>query len=1619
MSQAKRQKIKYGDPTDYNKAVESGAIIPRTPSKTSDELKADIKKGYLVPRPGQADTHLSHLNFSHEAILNAAALDSQEKIARRYYEANIDMINATRKSAGLAELTVDEAVQAAKAVYDVLNDKGKESEELKKDIEAGVIIYRRVNKDLEEEVLAKDVLAPGGSIFITTTTTSTTTIGSNPTGGVAAPETERSARERRSTTEERTAAPEASGSTATEQTGGTPNKKNKGDQSSETVVATELPHVAPNHGTTETGHAGEGARPNSGRVEETNNGGTEAPAPVQPPVVTPEVPAPTVTPQPSAPAESSPTPAPETEVTPTPSPEVVPEAPVVTPEPPKSEPQPKPPVENTNPVTPQPGAPQPPVETPNPAQPEPEVESEVSTPTVPETSVPTPEPPVESNPVQPPSQPEDSVVTPAPEPETNHPVQPESPVENTPAPEVPHVETEEEKLAKYTYDDFSSSTASWYDLEHPETFYNLLPADADIRLERGKTYRLVAWNTTTNVAEYVTVTHPKDLLSEHIHANSTDYTVRPQDKPVPGGPYKDIVTIDWNTLNELDDNALLHEYTGALYYTSNQDLIPVFNHTKGLIWYDFDNVATTYDVDDSNAVSYLTTEFKVDVRKTGTEEIIYYTMPILAQVFTQKVEYDGKTYWIRPQDNYTDAEHVKDIVMLDASKLNEALTNNIGDVNKAFTVVSNRVLHVETDEEKLAKYVEDDFSANQTWYDLDNVHTIYMIHNDDASKVIERGKTYKLVMWNSATSKAEYVNFKHIADVFTETVHANEVDYCVRPQDKYVEGGPEKDIIVFEKATYYQMADQTLGSMVGIVYISHTANIAPTVYTYDSELKWYDLNNPSHVYLVPDTYAYNNLLEHAELTVKDKATDTETMLTIPNPNEVFTKEIEYDGKTYVMRPEDEYTEGGVEKDIVIVDKSMIAGFAVYLQSVLNTLKVVSNKALVHKEESAEDPNNPVVNGKKLSEYTEDEFDPAVYFFDLEAPAGVDGKLYTLKADTAKPFDLNEAHDLVMMEATSKKVKLVHIDPILTTFTHEVKTQSELDIMLRPQDAYVSGVTRDVVYIDKGVKDEARTVAGFMYYVSTDSMTNLKPYEAPANTETSPEATPGNSETSPAPTPEVGGSGSTENPNDRVINGKKVSEYEYSEFDTSDAISIPEDPDEPYCLRSVDYNLEIPAGGSIEVIAVGRNSGENKVITIADPKTVFTKKVTYGGEECYIRPEDVYDGQNSKNILVVPKDFIGICPTTLGNYMRNSGGVYTISNSDVTVVSEAPTSEEAPTPGHTEASPSPTPEHNTENTPNTPAESDPSDPVIHGKKLSEYTTDDFDQSGSLIVPEDTSEEYLVLEADLDSVFEPGESKEILGMPKYSGDKAKMLTVKDPRAVYTKKMLDGRIEVFIRPEDVYDGTTNKSIAYLSSTHHLGDGNITLRDILSGDISTLHNKNLTEPVAPAESQPAPVTPAPEAPKNNEIDYSGRDLYKIVNGDYVFLDGSEISYGGEHDNLGNLDNPYDMSSERNIATPYNNIPMEKLVNKNIVVYSSASGGKEVFMFPDLQYIFSTEVRDNWGNTYLIRSEDLHTDDGESRPIYAINKTMLGERYLYSLTPHELLYNGPLEVRQNDELHQ
>lgn len=143
MAKAKREPIKYGTSDEYKADVKSGKIIPRTISKISDERKEDLKRGAIIPRPGDRDTHLDKSDFSYNSILtNAGTIDKQEYIARRYYEANIDNINNNRKKKGLSELTVDQAVAASKAIYEVLNNKGKSGDFRKKDIESGKLVPR-------------------------------------------------------------------------------------------------------------------------------------------------------------------------------------------------------------------------------------------------------------------------------------------------------------------------------------------------------------------------------------------------------------------------------------------------------------------------------------------------------------------------------------------------------------------------------------------------------------------------------------------------------------------------------------------------------------------------------------------------------------------------------------------------------------------------------------------------------------------------------------------------------------------------------------------------------------------------------------------------------------------------------------------------------------------------------------------------------------------------------------------------------------------------------------------------------------------------------------------------------------------------------------------------------------------------------------------------------------------------------------------------------------------------------------------------------------------------------------------------------------------------------------
>lgn len=138
---------KYGKSVDYENDVKAGKIIPRKPSETSDEHLADYKAGKIIARPGMKNTNLKDLDFSQEALLTKYANGRQELISRKYFEANIDRINALRKAQGLTELTVDQAVTAAKAVYDILNDKGKKNDDRKNDVKAGKIIPRPGEKE--------------------------------------------------------------------------------------------------------------------------------------------------------------------------------------------------------------------------------------------------------------------------------------------------------------------------------------------------------------------------------------------------------------------------------------------------------------------------------------------------------------------------------------------------------------------------------------------------------------------------------------------------------------------------------------------------------------------------------------------------------------------------------------------------------------------------------------------------------------------------------------------------------------------------------------------------------------------------------------------------------------------------------------------------------------------------------------------------------------------------------------------------------------------------------------------------------------------------------------------------------------------------------------------------------------------------------------------------------------------------------------------------------------------------------------------------------------------------------------------------------------------------------
>lgn len=144
-----------------------------------------------------------------------------------------------------------------------------------------------------------------------------------------------------------------------------------------------------------------------------------------------------------------------------------------------------------------------------------------------------------------------------------------------------------------------------------------------------------------------------------------------------------------------------------------------------------------------------------------------------------------------------------------------------------------------------------------------------------------------------------------------------------------------------------------------------------------------------------------------------------------------------------------------------------------------------------KNEPAAEPAEEMYDGKKLSEYTESDFDASSAYYDFDHPTG-NGILATLYTDADKPFSLDTEHTFLMMEDESKKVKLVKVPAINATFTEEVHIEGGQDILIRPQDRYVEGEERDVVYLDKSGVEGATLFKDLLYGLALGSMSNLKP-----------------------------------------------------------------------------------------------------------------------------------------------------------------------------------------------------------------------------------------------------------------------------------------------------------------------------------------------------------------------------------------------------------------------------------------------------------------------------------------------------------------------------------------------
>lgn len=155
-------------------------------------------------------------------------------------------------------------------------------------------------------------------------------------------------------------------------------------------------------------------------------------------------------------------------------------------------------------------------------------------------------------------------------------------------------------------------------------------------------------------------------------------------------------------------------------------------------------------------------------------------------------------------------------------------------------------------------------------------------------------------------------------------------------------------------------------------------------------------------------------------------------------------------------------------------------------------------------------NNPIINnGKRLKDYTASDFDTFLAYYDFDNPNG-DGKMLVLHEDEDRPFDLNTSIDILVMKSESETMEMITIPSLSSIFTVPVKFMNEVNALIRPQDDYVEGEERDLVYIDTQNVYEANTLGDVLRCLTVESMSNTKPYaETPAGgaATPAPEATP--------------------------------------------------------------------------------------------------------------------------------------------------------------------------------------------------------------------------------------------------------------------------------------------------------------------------------------------------------------------------------------------------------------------------------------------------------------------------------------------------------------------------------